>query len=94
MLLSDRFYGYFMVPSEDSWNYNFMGVKHKQNMTYNLMVANPLPFYSHVHRPTHFSNFTTLEDKTGGLETKATELIQEAEEENQEDLAEVEDHFN
>lgn len=28
MLLSDRFLGYFMVPSQGSWNYNFMGVYH------------------------------------------------------------------
>lgn len=26
MLLSDRFLGYFMVPSQGSWNYNFMGM--------------------------------------------------------------------
>ena len=25
MLLSDRFLGYFMVPAQGSWNYNFMG---------------------------------------------------------------------
>lgn len=25
MLLSDRFLGFFMTPSESSWNYNFMG---------------------------------------------------------------------
>lgn len=25
MLLSDRFLGFFMVPSQGSWNYNFMG---------------------------------------------------------------------
>ena len=25
MLLSDRFLGFFMVPSQSSWNYNFMG---------------------------------------------------------------------
>ncbi len=25
MLLSDRFYGFFMVPAQGSWNYNFMG---------------------------------------------------------------------
>ena len=25
MLLSDRFLGFFMVPAESSWNYNFMG---------------------------------------------------------------------
>ena len=26
MLLSDRFLGYFMVPSAGVWNYNFMGM--------------------------------------------------------------------
>lgn len=25
MLLSDRFLGFFMVPAQASWNYNFMG---------------------------------------------------------------------
>ena len=28
MLLSDRFLGFFMVPSQGSWNYNFMGKTH------------------------------------------------------------------
>lgn len=27
MLLSDRFLGYFMVPAQGVWNYNFMGKK-------------------------------------------------------------------
>lgn len=26
MLLSDRFLGFFMVPAQSSWNYNFMGM--------------------------------------------------------------------
>lgn len=26
MLLSDRFLGFFMVPGQVSWNYNFMGL--------------------------------------------------------------------
>jgi len=26
MLLSDRFLGFFMVPTQGSWNYNFMGM--------------------------------------------------------------------
>lgn len=30
MLLSDRFLGFFMVPAQGSWNYNFMG-KYKIN---------------------------------------------------------------
>ncbi|KAF7244228.1 Pre-mRNA-processing-splicing factor 8 [Varanus komodoensis] len=34
MLLSDRFLGFFMVPAQSSWNYNFMGVRHDPNMNY------------------------------------------------------------
>lgn len=32
MLLSDRFLGFFMVPAQGSWNYNFMG-KSKNELT-------------------------------------------------------------
>jgi hypothetical protein len=27
-----RFLGFFMVPTQGSWNYNFMGVRHDPNM--------------------------------------------------------------
>jgi pre-mRNA-processing factor 8 len=62
MLLSDRFLGFFMIPAEGSWNYNFMGVKHSQQMRYELQLANPKDFYSEVHRPAHFLDFTSVED--------------------------------
>uniref|UniRef100_A0A0L8FG89 MPN domain-containing protein n=1 Tax=Octopus bimaculoides TaxID=37653 RepID=A0A0L8FG89_OCTBM len=62
MLLSDRFLGFFMVPAQSSWNYNFMGVRHDPNMKYDLQLANPKEFYHEVHRPSHFLNFSALED--------------------------------
>lgn len=62
LLLSDRFMGFYMVPDAGSWNFNFAGIKWSQNMTYGLKLANPAPFYSEVHRPTHFLEFATLED--------------------------------
>jgi len=62
MLLSDRFLGYFMVPVQGSWNYNFMGVRHEANMKYELMLSNPKDFYHEVHRPSHFMNFTSIEE--------------------------------
>ncbi|KAL0026492.1 hypothetical protein WJX77_002478 [Trebouxia sp. C0004] len=62
MLLSDRFMGFYMVPDVGSWNYNFQGVKHSQGMKYGLKLANPKEYYSEVHRPTHFLEFSTLED--------------------------------
>jgi len=61
MLLSDRFLGFFMVPDNDVWNYNFMGVQMSKNMKYNLKLANPEAFYAELHRPTHFLNFTSMD---------------------------------
>ncbi|KAH8048735.1 U5 snRNA binding protein [Aureococcus anophagefferens] len=51
MLLSDRFLGFFMVPDDDVWNFNFMGVQHSKSMKYDLKLANPAPFYDEIHRP-------------------------------------------
>ena len=61
MLLSDIFLGFFRVPEEGIWNYNFMGVKHKASMKYQLMLDNPKEFYAEAHRPSHFLNFATAE---------------------------------
>ncbi len=30
MLLSDRFHGFYMVPDQGSWNYNFQGIRHSR----------------------------------------------------------------
>jgi pre-mRNA-processing factor 8 len=62
MLLSDQFLGFFMVPCQGSWNYNFMGVRHDPNMKYELHLANPKEFYHEVHRPSHFMNFSSIEE--------------------------------
>jgi len=62
MLLSDRFLGFFMVPQQGSWNYNFMGVRHEPTMKYEMALANPKEFYHEVHRPSHFLNFASLEE--------------------------------
>jgi pre-mRNA-processing factor 8 len=61
MLLSDRFLGFFMVPSEGSWNMNFRGAAFTPAMTYRLRLGNPLPFYAEQHRTTHFQSFAQTE---------------------------------
>merc|ERR1712028_215890 len=38
MLLSDRFLGFFMVPDQMAWNYNFNGIKHSTSMKYQLKL--------------------------------------------------------
>lgn len=52
MLLSDVFYGFFLVPTEGGgiWNYNFMGVKHSPAMKYTLMLDTPKEYYNEAHR--------------------------------------------
>jgi pre-mRNA-processing factor 8 len=75
MLLSDRFLGFFMVPAEGSWNYNFMGVKHAPGMRYDLQLANPKEFYHELHRPAHFLDFTAMEDTFDALGTEREDLF-------------------
>lgn len=62
MLLSDKFCGFFLVPDDDVWNYNFMGVKHNLGMEYGLQLAVPQEFYSEKHRPGHFLQFAAVEE--------------------------------
>jgi len=62
MLLSDRFMGFYMTPETGSWNYNFQGTKFSASAKYGLKLANPREFYAEIHRPTHFLEFSTLED--------------------------------
>jgi len=61
MLLSDRFLGFFMVPEEGSWNYNF-SVNHSAGMKYNMKLETPKEYYHEIHRPLHFLNFSSMED--------------------------------
>ncbi|SAM00116.1 hypothetical protein [Absidia glauca] len=58
ILLSDRFLGYFMVPT-DIWNYNFMGAQFNANMKYRLDLDVPKEFYHESHRASHFMNFSS-----------------------------------
>ena len=74
MLLSDQFLGFFMVPENDVWNYNFMGVRHSSTMRYELKLANPREFYHENHRPTHFLEFSTIED-SGQVEVDSEDFF-------------------
>ncbi|KAL8117354.1 pre-mRNA-processing-splicing factor 8A [Apium graveolens] len=62
MLLSDRFLGFYMVPDNGPWNYNFMGVKHTKIMKYGIKLGTPREYYHEDHRPTHFLEFSNMEE--------------------------------
>lgn len=49
MLLSNKFLGFFMIPSQSSWNYNFMGVRHDPNMKYVIQLCIINKFSKCVH---------------------------------------------
>ncbi|KAL2493475.1 Pre-mRNA-processing-splicing factor [Abeliophyllum distichum] len=62
MLLSDRFLGFYMIPDNGPWNFNFMGVKHTDGMKYGMKLGAPREYYHEDHRPTHFLEFSNLEE--------------------------------
>ena len=64
LLLSEKFMGFFMVPDNEIWNYNFIGIQHAHNMKYNLILSNPKPYYHEIHRPSHFLNFSKTQEDT------------------------------
>lgn len=68
MLLSDRFAGSFLVPDDEVWNYNFMGVKHSMGMEYSLRMGVPKEFYHEMHRPSHFLTFTNMDEGENAAE--------------------------
>lgn len=61
MLLSDRFLGYFMVPSNGVWNYNFQGQRWSPAMKFDVCLSNPKEYYHEDHRPVHFHNFKVFD---------------------------------
>ncbi|CAI9112445.1 OLC1v1012897C1 [Oldenlandia corymbosa var. corymbosa] len=62
MLLSDRFLGFYMIPENGRWNYNFMGAKHDTIKEYGLELGTPREYYHEDHRPGHFIDFSNMED--------------------------------
>ncbi|EPS70675.1 hypothetical protein M569_04085, partial [Genlisea aurea] len=62
MLLSDRFLGFYMIPDNGPWNYNFMGPKHNAGMKYGMKLGTPHEFYHEDHRSTHFLEFSNMEE--------------------------------
>jgi pre-mRNA-processing factor 8 len=76
MLLSDRFLGNFLVPDDDIWNYNFMGVKHSLGMDYELKIGIPRDFYHELHRTGHFLTFTSIEEAVNATDADVDDLYQ------------------
>lgn len=62
MLLSDKFRGFFMVPDDGLWNFNFVGMADRENSKYGMDIGNPLDFYAEAHRKDHFFKFAELEE--------------------------------
>jgi len=61
--LSEVFMGFFMIPDNQIWNYNFIGLKIDQNLRFNYVSGHPKEFYHEAHRSSHFINFNRLEEE-------------------------------
>ncbi|KAI2615502.1 pre-mRNA-splicing factor spp42 [Hypoxylon sp. NC1633] len=64
LLLSPRYRGFFLVPEDGKWNYNFMGSHFigLEKKPVHVKLDTPMPFYCDAHRPEHFRDFTEMED--------------------------------
>lgn len=60
--LSEVFMGFFMVPDNGIWNYNFIGLRLDHASDYNYILSSPKDFYHESHRPSHFISFNKMED--------------------------------
>ena len=76
MLLSDRFLGFFMVPEDGSWNYNFMGSNHSATMRYTVKIDQPKEFYHEAHRPGHYLNFADMDESGGAGDADREDVFQ------------------
>jgi len=63
MILSEVFFGFFMVPQNGSWNMNFMGNKWSEKIKYGIKLGIPLKYYNEKHRPTHFLKFAEMDQE-------------------------------
>lgn len=61
--LSEVFLGFFMVPDDQIWNYNFIGLRADHAAKINYMLSTPREFYHEMHRTSHFINFNKLEEE-------------------------------
>jgi len=67
LILSEKFFGFFMVPDIGSWNYNF-GMKFDSTLKFGITLGIPKEYYHEEHRPSHYLNFSEMEqqDEEGG----------------------------
>lgn len=60
LLLSERIFGNFLVPSSEIWNYAFMGTSFNESMPYDLKIDIPIEFCNELHRLSHFTQFSEI----------------------------------
>lgn len=62
MILSDWFLGFFKIPHNGPWNYNFMGVRHAASMKYDMKIGMLREYYHQDHCLIHFLEFCNMEE--------------------------------
>lgn len=51
-----------LITDNISISFHLIGVRHDPNMKYELQPLKPKKFYHRIHRPSHFLNFTSIEE--------------------------------
>ncbi|EPY24536.1 pre-mRNA-processing factor 8 [Strigomonas culicis] len=59
--------GFFLVPSERSWNY-FFRPYWKETSDFHVCVDVPMTFFSAAHRPEHYLNFVRITDREDAID--------------------------
>ncbi|SBS81878.1 pre-mRNA splicing factor [Plasmodium malariae] len=75
ILLSNVFVGFFLIPDDNIWNYNLMGIKFNNNQKYSAHLDIPQSFYADIHRPNHFLQFSLLDQHDGDEADVETSFI-------------------
>ena len=73
MLLSEMFMGFFMIPDNLIWNYNFVGLGLVPSMKYSLVLSQPKDFYHEVHRSSHFIKFIKNDEEQESVDVAEKE---------------------
>jgi pre-mRNA-processing factor 8 len=73
--LSHKFMGFFMVPSDHVWNYNFIGIKLDSALRSKtrFVIGTPKEFYDEKHRTAHFVSFARLKNEN----QKSSDLLED-----------------
>ncbi len=100
LILSEKIQGFYVIPNDQPWNFNFIGHRFTPDIKFTLRNGNPDSFYDESHRTSHFLSFAdpalasaSSTTTTSSSSSSATANESKDEDTGEEDLADVENPF-